>query len=195
MMTRAAEKREVRCYSGAATGLTEETLNFAHFRAVTSASGSASYDLDDGSIRRDAVDWAVTQLCIGTVDWAQIPLRPGDATLRQIRSLSRRASNWDTHGAVAVDSGGIENAQSWLRKAIEAVGEKQWAEPLVTASADGDVVLEWWGAGQKKLTIYVAAQLVEYVRVWGKDIHEEMDDGQVEDPASFVSLWQWLHGG
>jgi hypothetical protein len=59
----------------------------------------------------------------------------------------------------------------------------------VTAGVNGEVVLEWWH-GEKKLTVYVTSESVEYLKVWGDDIGSEMEDGDAAPVAP--ALWRWL---
>ena len=65
-----------------------------------------------------------------------------------------------------------------------------WIEPLINY-VDQEVTLEWWNAN-KKLTIYFSGAAIDYIRVWGANIKNEMEDGEIMNPFSFVALWQWL---
>jgi len=65
-----------------------------------------------------------------------------------------------------------------------------WIEPLINY-VDQEVTLEWWNAN-KKLTIYFSDAAIDYIRVWGPNIKNEMEDGEIVNPFSFVALWQWL---
>ena len=65
-----------------------------------------------------------------------------------------------------------------------------WIEPLINY-VDQEVTLEWWNAN-KKLTIYFSDAAIDYIRVWGPNIKNEMEDGEIMNPFSFVALWQWL---
>lgn len=65
-----------------------------------------------------------------------------------------------------------------------------WIEPLINY-VDQEVTLEWWNAN-KKLTIYFSDAAIDYIRVWGANIKDEMEDGEIVNPFSFVALWQWL---
>jgi hypothetical protein len=53
---------------------------------------------------------------------------------------------------------------------------------------EGEPVFEWW-SGEKKLTIYFQEHSAEYVKVWGSNVHSEMEDGDLGD---FLPLLQWL---
>jgi hypothetical protein len=66
-----------------------------------------------------------------------------------------------------------------------------WIEPSITASPEGEVLFEWW-CEKKKLTIYVGGQTIDYVQVWGTDIHAKITDGDLESTSDCCSLWIWL---
>lgn len=74
----------------------------------------------------------------------------------------------------------------------EALGWKP-NRSLVTSNNEGEIVLEWWHRA-RKITFYVEADQITYVRVWGADISQEMDDGRVQDGKHFLQIWRWLHG-
>ncbi|MGL4568288.1 MAG: hypothetical protein ACRCU6_07135 [Fusobacteriaceae bacterium] len=67
-----------------------------------------------------------------------------------------------------------------------------WDEPLINVSEDLEVVLEWWH-GSKKITIYIKDKSVEYVKTWGADIDNEMEDGEIETEEDIEYLWQWIN--
>ncbi len=52
-------------------------------------------------------------------------------------------------------------------------------------------MFEWWNEA-KKITIYVSDKSVEYVQVWGPDIHADMLDGHAESTEVCRELWAWL---
>lgn len=64
----------------------------------------------------------------------------------------------------------------------------RWCEPHVTTSCVGEVIFEWW-CGEKKLTIYVEENNIEYIKVWGSNIHFDMEDGNLDE---FLPLLKWL---
>jgi hypothetical protein len=66
-----------------------------------------------------------------------------------------------------------------------------WQHPNVTVSPEGEVVLEWW-RGARKLTIYVAANGTSYLKVWGPNMHDEMEDGLLKSLDTATHLWTWL---
>ncbi len=66
--------------------------------------------------------------------------------------------------------------------------------PHVTVSPEDEIVLEWW-SDDRKLTLYVTSARVDYVRVWGHNIVNDMEDGSVVKGADAVRLWRWLTTG
>lgn len=68
----------------------------------------------------------------------------------------------------------------------------QWHTPHVTTEGEGDVQLEWWH-GDRALLITITASSVDYLRVWGHRINEDMEEGDNPSPETLISLWQWLY--
>lgn len=52
--------------------------------------------------------------------------------------------------------------------------------PLVNTTDWGETCAEWW-VGDRKLTLYLGPETVEYIKVWGPCLDAEMEDGVVED--------------
>lgn len=67
-----------------------------------------------------------------------------------------------------------------------------WLAPLVNSTDEGEIVLEWW-QGSKKITLYIEGLHISFVRVWGPDIHNEMEEGQLMGWGNFFVIWRWLH--
>ncbi len=110
-----------------------------------------------------------------------------------IRSLLTWQDNWNGYGAPAPDIQAVEYAVSWISVLYTDMSELglPWLEPNVTASADGEVVFEWWRGG-KKLTVYVGHGSAEYVQVWGADVDQEMAEGNADGSATRRGVWRWL---
>lgn len=66
-----------------------------------------------------------------------------------------------------------------------------WYDPLVNISGNNEIVLEWWNQS-KKITIYVSNDLIDYIKVWGPDMDNEMEDGSISTDNNLTSLWQWI---
>ncbi|MEM6838752.1 MAG: hypothetical protein AAF609_18095 [Cyanobacteria bacterium P01_C01_bin.120] len=104
---------------------------------------------------------------------------------------------WETYvpiqsASVGLDDGDIEKAVKLLLgfKKIADHTNSQWQNPLVNVN-DDEVVFEWWN-GSKKITIYVEYESIQYIKVWGADIDNEMEDGEINSPAKMLDLWRWL---
>ena len=63
--------------------------------------------------------------------------------------------------------------------------------PHLTWSAEGEVVLEW-RAGEKQLIFYINDQQITFLKAWGDDIHNEMEEGGISSRQQVSALWQWL---
>ena len=116
-------------------------------------------------------------------------------TLAEIDDLSTWPEGWNGYDALAPKHEAIQYAgqriESFYREIIDL--PLDWLAPNVTASAEGEVIFEWWH-GVKSLTIYIGNQSVEYVKAWGADINTEMEDGSVDSPSVRWALWEWLVG-
>jgi hypothetical protein len=114
-------------------------------------------------------------------------------TLARLRALQRHAADRSEHDALPPDRGAITQASAWIRELRRDASATAyaWRPPHVTASAEGEVVFEWWNE-PKKLTVYVAAGEVTYVRAWGTDITAEMDEGDASTSTSRGQIWTWL---
>jgi hypothetical protein len=81
----------------------------------------------------------------------------------------------------------------WLDKLRDVVTANQmwWCEPLVNLGIDSEIVFEWWHE-DKKLAVYILGDSAEYIKIWGPDIDNEMEDGTASSPAELTDLWKWL---
>lgn len=53
--------------------------------------------------------------------------------------------------------------------------------------------LEWWGEAPRKLTLYFDSPAPPYfLKVWGPNLHSEMEDGDLQDNAQLQELFCWL---
>jgi hypothetical protein len=114
---------------------------------------------------------------------------------QKVRSLQSLPADWDGNGSAKPVPEAVGQAAAVLPELYRAAAltSHRWHSPQVSASEVGDVVLEWWN-GNRKATMYVTAQEISVVRVWGNDIDLEMDETTLSDTStSFAALWSWIH--
>jgi hypothetical protein len=127
---------------------------------------------------------------VGVISTSRKPLRD---TLTKIHNLLSWGPNWNSYDALAPDPAAVEHAKSWivsLFRMVEDLG-MLWIKPNTTASPEGEVAFEWRHEG-KKLTVYVGDASVDYMQVWGTDIHAKITDGDIESIDDLQALWVWL---
>src|SRR5438552_1256819 len=90
-------------------------------------------------------------------------VRPIPATVRHLRALAGLREGWNGYDALPPDRRAVTYAIAWIRELYRDAASigRQWRRPHVTASADGEVVLEWW-QGDKTLTVYLSADEATY---------------------------------
>jgi len=94
--------------------------------------------------------------------------------------------------SVSLDNRDIEKAVNLLLgfKKISDQTNLQWKDPLVNVNED-EIVFEWWN-DPKKISIYVEHESIQYIKVWGADMDNQMEDGEIRNVSQMLSLWQWL---
>lgn len=113
----------------------------------------------------------------------------------RIRKLFELPDNWDGHGSAKPDFDAVVRAYLAVLEMFQtaSLSGYGWANPNVSADESGAAVFEWW-SGARKLTVYVTPSQMSYVRVWGDDMDEEMEDGEIDDlDYDFTALWGWLN--
>lgn len=111
-----------------------------------------------------------------------------------LQQISLLGDDWDGFGSVGPSSVEISRAQAFVEAAFNEINGTnfRWTAPNITASESGAIVFEWWHRA-RKLTVYVTTDAPEYLKVWGPDITNNMEDGQVTSEGQFRDLWSWLH--
>ncbi len=114
-------------------------------------------------------------------------------TLIEIHELLTWPDGWNGYSARAPKYSAVQYADHWIELFYQEVIEsgQNWIKPNVTASAEGEVVLEWW-RDDKGLTIYIDNQSAMYLKDWGANINTEMEDGLANSPNIRLALWKWL---
>ena len=117
---------------------------------------------------------------------------PIHGTLQRINHLQSWGTKWDGEDVIAVSAASVARASALIDLIYSEASSLgiDWADPNVTASPQGEVVLEWWNR-EKKITLYVNENHSDYVQAWGTDIDTEMTDGVLFD-ADVSLLFAWL---
>lgn len=112
---------------------------------------------------------------------------------RRLAELAWLQAGWNGYDAVPPSKAAIRRATAWIEAFRQRVLQSHgsWWTPNVTASAEGEVVFEWW-AGPRKLTVYVDSEVTTYVKSWGPRIDTEMEDGCLSNDEEERRVWQWL---
>lgn len=89
----------------------------------------------------------------------------------------------------------LYKAKDLIKKlhSISKANRLWWYQPLLNISIDDEIVFEWWHK-EKKLTIYVCPNTIDFIKVWGADMDDEMEDGSIYLSKNYaiLSLWQWI---
>jgi hypothetical protein len=88
----------------------------------------------------------------------------------------------------------IENAKAFIQNAAYELSEMHQSliQPSILADVTEEVVFEWW-SGKRKLSVYIGEKAIRYIKVWGIDINQEMEDGELSTGSKFSDLWAWLY--
>jgi len=90
-------------------------------------------------------------------------------------------------------SNALKNALLFLENLLDrAMKLGSWSSPHITLSEAGEIVFEWW-QNDKKITLYFGNNEPEYIKVWGTNIHTEMESGMLTYGWGLTNLWLWLH--
>ncbi len=115
---------------------------------------------------------------------------------QKLTFLEELADNWDGYGSPAPTAEVIiyaREALAMLHAGALARGIV-WTEPHISCNERGQVTLEWW-KGSRTLTLYVrSGNELDYLKAWGSNIENDMEDGPVGGIADFIALSRWLNG-
>lgn len=160
---------------------------------LTNSTAGATPTFNRTILGYSSVSSSTTTLKVEPDNIAFLVLSP---TYSAIGRLSQLNDDWDGCGSTKPNPAAIQRAMTMLegfyRTASVAGGAPyQWVAPHISASEDGEVVMEWW-SGAHKLTVYVGETSAQYLKVWGTNITTQMADGAIEG-NQFQGLWLWLN--
>jgi hypothetical protein len=85
----------------------------------------------------------------------------------------------------------LDRADVWLADASRIIG-RSLARPNRSNGSFGEDVIEWWH-GDRKLTVYLDDDKIDYLKVWGPDVHSQMQEGELDSDERLRELWAWLN--
>ncbi|MBR8828429.1 MAG: hypothetical protein DSM107014_11115 [Gomphosphaeria aponina SAG 52.96 = DSM 107014] len=77
-------------------------------------------------------------------------------------------------------------------KSIAKVNCLWWSVPLINVTEAQEIVLEWWNK-TKKITIYIDQETIDYIKVWGPDMDNEMEEGSITLDQDLKNFWNWIN--
>ena len=116
-----------------------------------------------------------------------------EALVDRIRLLEQREEGWNGYDALPPEREAVVYVMAWLREFFREVESARlpWLQPHVMASAEGEVVLQWW-RDPKRLTLYFSPHEATFIKSWGANIETEMEDGDAAPATNRARLWEWL---
>lgn len=115
-----------------------------------------------------------------------------DKTMAKINAL-KQSPHTCGDDAILPETDSVFRAKEWIREIYEDVTrvEAPWHKPHVAVDEDGEIMFEWWNR-EKALTVYVSQNEARYIKGWGIDIENEMEDGEASTSEIRRMLWKWL---
>jgi hypothetical protein len=86
----------------------------------------------------------------------------------------------------------ISIAADWIEDLRKTAISKKygWSEPFISIQRS-ELALEWWH-GDRKITVYFSDTSIDFIKVWGPDVDNEMAEGTIETSDQLEDLWKWL---
>ncbi len=157
-----------------------------------------------GALPSESLHVAVGEGAEGTTLLTPVPIVPEKERPLTSRRLAERFAslealedNWDGRGSPAPSLALIASSREVLAllQAGAVARGLRWSDPHIGSNERGEILLEWW-QGPRTLTIYIRPEdEVNYLKAWGSDIEDEIEDGEISRLADFVALSRWLYQG
>lgn len=116
----------------------------------------------------------------------------GFNAIQRLNSLARLEDDWDGPDSIAPSGKSIERSRDIIKFLILAPCSFE-VPSLSVDRGNGEVCLEWW-IKDRKLTIFVLDLKVTYLKSWGSDFVNEMEDGDIDNniQESLLGLYGWV---
>lgn len=80
-----------------------------------------------------------------------------------------------------------------MRNLITRRGLK-WYEPTISCDEYNNATeISWWRVDRSLIVTVELGSPVTFLKVWGADIYNDMEDGESPSGDQLIALWQWLY--
>lgn len=117
--------------------------------------------------------------------------------IEHLQKIKNWPENWDGYNAERPKKTAIAFAETLIRKIfyISYLRPSTWTLPNISSDSDGNIMLEWWGKDDKKITLYVNENnQIDYIKSSSRNIID-MEDGTLNtfDVYEHQTLFDWLY--
>lgn len=129
--------------------------------------------------------------------YLSIKTRELDDCISNLLKLTKWKRNWDGYDSEKPKENAIKIAKELLKNifVFNYRLNLDWNSPNISADSCGDIVLEWWGKKDRKVTIYISEDInsIEYIKSLNA-IVQDMEQDTVEDFNLVLcqKLFGWL---
>lgn len=115
--------------------------------------------------------------------------------LEKVEALRTWGEDWEDEEATPPSDAAIKRARQWLKDMFRDVSSdgRTWLEPMITASEEGEVTVEWW-CSDRKLTVFVSGTEVTVTKLTGVRPPFRIEDDSATTRPRRRKLWAWLLG-
>jgi hypothetical protein len=108
---------------------------------------------------------------------------------RNLLSLREAHLRWTDTDVDAPKPLLVDRALEWLATAARVVSLDDLGPPHVGSGAHGEIILEWWGAGERHLAVYVDDGVLTALSQDGSNVLHEAEAAEMETPLTIRRLF------
>ena len=89
-----------------------------------------------------------------------------------------------------------EKAEQFIASLRQLLAQKglKWHAPTVSQNEEeNSIEISWWRADKSLIITVEPDSPTSFLKVWGPNIHSEMDGGENPSDNQLIELWQWLY--
>ena len=103
-------------------------------------------------------------------------MKHSNVVQKRLNILRNREDNWDDEGSKAPTKPTLDYAEQVITTLLSSAicFNDNWFNPFITSDLDGDITAVW-RKDERELHLQIGEENVEYFKVWGINIHTEMD--------------------